>query len=67
MSKDKVGLPKPGEPNEFDLPVKEVAKVAGPISVVATRPGFYKQSRIKEGDVFTIDNEKQLGTWMKKI
>lgn len=46
--------------------VKEV-KASGPIHVIATRAGFFKQQRRVEGDKFTIDGEHQLGTWMKKI
>jgi hypothetical protein len=41
--------------------------VVGPIQVVATRAGFYGLVRRVEGDKFSIDNEKQLGDWMKKI
>lgn len=48
----------------------EIPKVegsVGPINVVALSRGWYKCARKEEGDKFTIDSEKQLGSWMKKI
>lgn len=46
---------------------KSVVPRKGPIRVVALRDGFIYNSRKKEGDIFTIENEKQLGKWMKII
>lgn len=43
------------------------AQVEGSIKVVALLNGWYKCSRKVAGEVFTIENEKQLGKWMKKI
>ena len=45
----------------------EPVKVNKSLNVIATRSGYYKQSRKVEGDKFTIDGEHQLGTWMKII
>ena len=45
----------------------ESKKVVGKINVIATRAGFYGNSRKVAGDKFTIDGEHQLGSWMKKI
>lgn len=46
---------------------KPVEKPAGPLKVMAIYNGFYRGSRIKAGDVFTIASQKDLGKWMKKI
>lgn len=45
----------------------EPVKVKTPLNVIATRSGYYKQSRKVEGDKFTIEGEHQLGHWMKII
>lgn len=37
------------------------------LMVVATRAGFYKQSRKQEGDKFVIADKTELGDWMKEI
>lgn len=52
---------------DFEDGTKIVKVKSGSIKVVALRDGLYKQRRLFVGDIFTIDDEKQLGTWMKKI
>ena len=37
------------------------------IEVVATRNGFYNQSRYREGDSFLIKSEQEFGEWMKCV
>lgn len=47
-----------------------VAKVSVPskgIKVVATRKGFYNQTRMKEGEEFTIKSEEEFGEWFKCV
>ena len=46
---------------------EEAKKPKVPVKVVATRPGFYGNRRIKEGDKFTIEHHTHMGEWMKKI
>lgn len=46
---------------------KAAKKKSGPINVRATRDGFIYNSRKKEGDLFTIQDEIELGTWMEII
>lgn len=38
-------------------------KKAKPIEVVADRPGFYNQVRLREGDHFEIRSEDDWGEW----
>ena len=47
-------------------PVVEAVE-AGPIKVVAIHNGWYKCTRRSVGEVFTIENSKQLGKWMQRI
>lgn len=37
------------------------------IRVEAIKDGYYGHSRRREGDVFTIRDEKELGSWMRKV
>lgn len=37
------------------------------IRVRALRPGYYGHSRRREGDVFTIRSEAQMGSWMERV
>ena len=60
-------MPLPEKQEEGKEKTSVPQKSSDPIHVVATRAGFYKNSRKQEGDKFTIDSERQLGTWMKKI
>jgi len=38
-----------------------------PFMVVALRAGFYERVRRAQGDKFMVDDEKKLGSWMKKV
>lgn len=55
----------PASKTEDGEEIKEVK--ATPMMVVATRAGFFKQSRKQEGDKFVIAGPHELGDWMKKI
>lgn len=37
------------------------------IQVRAARLGFYQGRRIREGETFTIQSEKDLGAWMQPV
>ena len=52
---------------DVSLILPEEPKKAGSIKVMATRPGFYGNDRKKEGALFTIQSEQEMGDWMKKI
>ena len=47
--------------NEVDVPITSKKN----IEVIATRKGFYKQQRIKEGQTFFVTKFEELGLWMK--
>lgn len=55
-----------GKP-EAKEPVKSVAGKKGPFRVVALRDGFIYNSRKKEGDIFTVQTEREIGKWMKVL
>lgn len=55
-------IEKPGEADS-DVNIPIVPKSG--IKVVATRKGFYNQSRIKEGHEFVIKDFSKIGDWMK--
>lgn len=46
---------------------REVAKASGPVKVTADRVGYYDNKRRREGDVFTIANKAELGSWMRVV
>lgn len=53
---------------EIEAPKAVVKKKkSGPLKVRATRPGFIYNSRKVEGDVFTINSNEELGSWMEII
>lgn len=54
-------------PAPAEVEAKAPSKKIGKINVVATRAGFFKGSRKVEGDKFTVDSDKELGSWMKII
>jgi hypothetical protein len=49
-------------PSPVDPPAEPIRRN---IEVIATRPGFFKNMRRKEGDKFTIPSMDQIGEWMK--
>jgi hypothetical protein len=58
--------PKINKPDEQSVSnVKVVPSPKKGIEVVATRKGFFRQSRRREGDVFVVPSFELLGDWMK--
>ena len=45
----------------------KVSAPKGGIPVVATRKGFYNQTRLKEGAEFKIKDESEFGDWFKCV
>lgn len=66
-SSNEIELSKPVIENASDNnSVVEVSNLSGrAIEVVATRPGFYNQTRLKEGQEFVIAKFDHLGEWMR--
>lgn len=69
MAENNKNLPLPNDIKEVKEKASEIKKdaVKKPIRVQAIRQGMWKRMRMSPGDIFTIDEEKQLGSWMKKI